>query len=89
VAVCHLFLSSKKRFPIHKLSIRGEFPPNPDVIEGEKLLRSERYYGSVWGTFSLARDVEESAAQANYADGVQELTLPKKKATSARKPIIQ
>ncbi|HEX4984450.1 MAG TPA: Hsp20/alpha crystallin family protein [Burkholderiales bacterium] len=57
--------------------------------KGEKSLRSERYYGKVYRAFSLAQDVDEGAAQAKYADGVLELRLPKKAATSARKLAIQ
>jgi HSP20 family protein len=48
--------------------------------EGGKVLRSERYYGSVSRTFSLADDVDESKATAKYSDGVLTLELPKKAA---------
>jgi HSP20 family protein len=46
--------------------------------EGGKVVRSERYYGSVSRTFSLAEDVDESKATAKYSDGVLTLELPKK-----------
>jgi HSP20 family protein len=46
--------------------------------EGGKVVRSERYYGSVSRTFSLAEDVDESKATAKYSDGVLSLELPKK-----------
>jgi HSP20 family protein len=46
--------------------------------EGGKVLRSERYYGSVSRTFSLAEDVDDSKATAKYSDGVLTLELPKK-----------
>jgi HSP20 family protein len=46
--------------------------------DGGKVLRSERYYGSVSRTFSLADDVDESKATAKYSDGVLSLELPKK-----------
>jgi HSP20 family protein len=46
--------------------------------EGGKVLRSERYYGAVSRTFSLAEDVDESKATAKYSDGVLSLELPKK-----------
>ena len=45
---------------------------------GGKVLRSERYYGSVSRTFSLADDVDESKVVAKYSDGVLSLELPKK-----------
>jgi len=46
--------------------------------DGGKVLRSERYYGSVSRSFSLADDVDESKAVAKYSDGVLSLELPKK-----------
>jgi HSP20 family protein len=56
---------------------------------GGKVLRSERYYGTVSRTFSLADDVDESKADAKYADGVLTLQLPKKATTAARKVTVQ
>lgn len=56
---------------------------------GDKVLRSERYFGTVSRTFSLAQDVDEGNVQARYADGVLTLELPKKAAPSARKIAIQ
>jgi HSP20 family protein len=57
--------------------------------EGGKVLRSERYYGTVSRTFSLADDVDEAKADARYADGVLTLQLPKKTTTAARKLTVQ
>lgn len=51
---------------------------------GGKVLRSERYYGSVSRAFTLAQDVDEATAKAKYENGVLTLELPKK-ATSATK----
>jgi HSP20 family protein len=56
---------------------------------GDKVLRSERYFGTVSRTFSLAQDVDEGNVQARYADGVLTLELPKKAAPSTRKIAIQ
>ena len=53
--------------------------------EGGKVLRSERYYGTVSRTFSLASDVDEAKADAKYADGVLTLELPKKASAEAKK----
>lgn len=57
--------------------------------EGEKVLRSERYVGKVARRFTLAHDIDEAQARAQYTDGVLKLTLPKKAAGSARKLAIQ
>lgn len=52
--------------------------------DGGKVLRSERYYGSVSRAFTLPQDVDEAKATAKYENGVLTLELPKK-ATSASK----
>jgi HSP20 family protein len=54
-----------------------------------KMLRSERYYGNVSRTFSLAKDVDDTKAQAKYADGVLTLELPKKAAAASKKLAVQ
>ena len=56
--------------------------------DGGKVLRSERYYGTVSRTFSLAQDVDEAKADAKYADGVLTLELPKKASAAAKKLAI-
>ena len=55
----------------------------------DKVLRSERYYGSVSRTFSLSQDVDDAKAQARYADGVLTLELPKKATAASRKVTVQ
>ena len=52
--------------------------------EGAKVIRSERYYGSVSRSFTLDENVDQAAAQAKYEDGVLQLTLPKKPNGQAR-----
>jgi len=56
---------------------------------GDKVLRSERYYGNVSRTFSLADDVEDSKAEAKYADGVLTLALPKRTTAASKKVTVQ
>lgn len=56
---------------------------------GNKVLRSERYYGNVSRTFSLAQDVDDTKAQARYADGVLTLELPKKATAASKKLAVQ
>lgn len=53
--------------------------------EGEKVLRSERHYGSVSRSFSLAQDIDAGNVQAKYADGVLTLQLPKKAQADTRR----
>jgi HSP20 family protein len=56
---------------------------------GGKVLRSERYWGNISRTFSLAQDVDDSKVVAKYADGVLTLELPKKASTASKKIAIQ
>lgn len=68
----------------NQVSISSETKSEKDVKEGERVLRSERYYGKVSRSFTLAQEVEESTASAKYENGVLELTLPKKATSKAK-----
>jgi HSP20 family protein len=70
------------------VSIRAEVKREKED-KGETMLRSERYYGAMTRSFTLATDVDEKAASAKYADGVLELTLPKKAGSSSRRLQVQ
>lgn len=71
------------------VSISAERREEKDVKEGERVLRTERYFGKVSRSFQLAQEIDESKVVAKYADGVLELSLPKKAATQARRITIQ
>jgi HSP20 family protein len=73
----------------NQVSISAEVKKQTEEKQGERTLRSERYYGKVFRSFTLAHDVDESKAQAKYNDGVLELTLPKKAVSAAKKLAIQ
>ena len=57
--------------------------------EGDKVLRSERYFGSVSRSFSLAQDVDDAKSNARYDNGVLTLELPKKSTAASRKLSVQ
>jgi HSP20 family protein len=57
--------------------------------EGEKLLRSERYFGSVTRSFQLPMDIDEATAKARYDNGVLRLTLPKKASVTSRRLAVE
>lgn len=73
----------------NQVAISAEVKKEKEEKEGEKLLRSERYYGSMYRSFTLAQEVDETESQAKYADGVLTLTLPKKAVTAAKKLAIR
>ena len=57
--------------------------------DGDKILRSERYWGNVSRTFNLSQDIDDAKAQAKYADGVLTLELPKKATAASKKVTVQ
>jgi len=71
------------------VSISAEVKQEKEEKEGERVIRSERYYGSMSRSFSLAQDVDEKTAKAKYTDGVLELTLPKKAGSHPGKIAVQ
>ncbi|HTT38434.1 MAG TPA: Hsp20/alpha crystallin family protein [Burkholderiales bacterium] len=73
----------------NQVAISAEVKRDKQEKQGEKVLRSERYYGRVYRAFALAQDVDQEQAQAKYENGVLELTLPKKAATSTRTLSVQ
>ncbi|WP_028225466.1 Hsp20/alpha crystallin family protein [Paraburkholderia ferrariae] len=60
------------------VSINAKVERNTELKEGERIVRRERYSGTFARTFSLASDIDEAGASAQYQDGVLSLTLPKK-----------
>jgi len=68
----------------NEVSISAEVKKQKEEKEGKRVIRSERYYGSVYRSFTLDHDVDPDATKAKYADGVLELTLPKKPGTAGK-----
>ena len=68
----------------NEVSISAETKNEKDLKDGDRVLRSERYYGKVSRSFTLANDVDEAAASAKYENGVLELALPKKVTAKAK-----
>jgi HSP20 family protein len=73
----------------NQVEISAEVRNEKDVKEGEKLLRAERYYGKVSRAFALEHDIDETATEARYADGILELKLPKKASAKVKRITIQ
>ena len=71
------------------VAVSAEVKQEKDAKNGDRVLRSERYYGKVYRAFTLGQPVDETATAAKYADGVLEVTLPKKAAAQAKRITIQ
>ena len=67
------------------VSISAEVRKEKEEKQGERVIHSERYYGSVARSFTLAQAIDEAAAEAKYENGVLKLTLPKKADSGSRK----
>ena len=91
----HAELPGMKKEDIHVhidgpvVSISAERKQEKEVKEGDRVLRSERYFGQVSRAFTLGQDVDEATAEAAYKDGVLVLTLPKRAASSTRNLTIK
>jgi HSP20 family molecular chaperone IbpA len=51
---------------------------NPEEDKKKKSLVRERYYRAFERSFSLPEDIDESAIEGEFSDGVLTVTLPKK-----------
>jgi HSP20 family protein len=71
------------------VSLRAEVKQQDSQSEGEKLLRSERYFGAVSRSFQLPQDVDNASSKARYEGGVLTLSLPKKSAAASQRLMVE
>jgi HSP20 family protein len=64
----------------NQVSISAEIKQEKEVKEGERVLRSERYFGKVVRSFQLGQGIDVTKAAAKFNEGVLELTLPRRAA---------
>lgn len=69
----------------NQVALSAEVKRETENKDGEKLLRSERYFGKVYRSFTLANEIDDTAAEAKYNNGVLELRLPKKVTAAAKR----
>ncbi|MDR2166113.1 MAG: Hsp20/alpha crystallin family protein [Zoogloeaceae bacterium] len=87
----HAELPGVKKEDIHitvdgsLVSISAEIHNQTETKEGERVLRSERYFGKVSRSFQLAQDIDDTQAAAKFNDGILELTLPKRAAAASKR----
>lgn len=91
----HAELPGVKKENIHvivdgnQVSISAEVKQEKETKEGERLLRSERYFGKVSRSFQLDHEIDDAKAAAKFNDGVLELTLPKRAASPNKRLNIE
>ena len=71
------------------VTLRAEIKQQDSQSSGEKVLRSERYYGAVARSFQLPAEIDQAQAKAKYDNGVLTLTLPKKLPSAAQRLAIE
>ena len=71
------------------VTLRAEIRQQDRQTEGEKVLRTERYYGEVSRSFQLPSDIDEANAKARYDNGVLCLTLPKKISSAPQRLTVE
>ena len=71
------------------VAIAAEARSDRAAADSERVLRAERQFGKLYRAFTLEQQVDEASASARYADGVLDLTLPKKAAVQAKRITIQ
>jgi len=67
------------------VTIAAEVKKEWEKKDGDKILRSERYFGNVYRSFTLPYDLDETKSVAKYDGGVLELKLVKKAGVAGRK----
>ena len=71
------------------VTLSAEIRQHDAEREGEKLLRSERYYGSVSRSFQRPAEVDEAQSKARYENGILLLSLPKKVSNSPQRLTVE
>jgi HSP20 family protein len=73
----------------NQVSIEAEIKKETEEKKGVVVVRSERYFGRQFRSFTLGSDIDVAKAEAKYNDGVLELKLPKKANGSAKELKVQ
>jgi len=69
----------------NEVTISAETRRDAEKKDGEKWLRTERFYGKTARRFALPQEIDEARANAKFEHGVLELALPKKAVVTGRK----
>ena len=68
----------------NQVTITAEVKQEWERKEGDRMLRNERYFGNIYRGFTLPAELDESACDATYQNGVLELKLVRKAASGKR-----
>jgi HSP20 family protein len=71
------------------VTITAEVKRDWEKKEGDRLLRSERYFGNIYRSFTLPAELDESVCEAKYDNGVLVLKLISKAAAPGKRLAVQ
>ena len=72
-----------------QVTITAETKREWDKKDGDRMLRSERYFGNIYRSFTLPAELNEALSEAKYDKGVLELKLVRKASVVGKKlPVL-
>ena len=72
----------------NQVTVTAEVKREWEKREGDRTLRSERYFGNIYRSFTLPVELDEAACEAKYNNGVLELRLVTKAAATGKRLAI-
>ena len=73
----------------NQVTITAEVKQQWEKNEGDRMLRNERYFGNIYRSFTLPVELDESACEATYENGVLELKLVRKATAPGKRLAIR
>lgn len=73
----------------NQVTITAEVKQDWEKKDGDRMLRNERYFGDIYRSFALPVELDDSACEAKYENGVLELKLVKKAAAPGKRLAIR
>jgi HSP20 family protein len=72
----------------NQVFISAESKHKSEVKDGKSVVRSERYYGQQFRSFTLDHDINDANTVAKYQDGILDLLIPKKANKQGKKIVV-
>jgi len=73
----------------NQVTITAQVKQEWEKKEGDRMLRNERYFGNIYRGFTLPVELDETACDATYENGVLELKLVRKAAAPGKRLAIR
>jgi HSP20 family protein len=73
----------------NQVTITAEVKQEWERKEGDRVLRNERYFGNIYRSFTVPAELDQSACEAAYENGILELKLVRKSAAPGKRLAIR